>query len=80
MNVEPQTTQSSMTPHGMQAQAQPRTRITAKGVRKLFGSLEVFHDINLEVGEREVLAIIGPSSGRKRQIVAALSTASAAEK
>jgi len=52
-----------------EAPAQSRTRITARGARKLFGTLEVFHDVNVEVGEREVLAIIGPSGCGKTTLL-----------
>jgi NitT/TauT family transport system ATP-binding protein len=52
-----------------QAPEPSRTRITAKGARKLFGALEVFRDVNVEVGEREVLAIIGPSGCGKTTLL-----------
>ena len=51
------------------ATAQARARITASGARKLFGALEVFRDVNVDVGEREVLAVIGPSGCGKTTLL-----------
>jgi NitT/TauT family transport system ATP-binding protein len=36
-------------------------RITATGVGKTYGKLEVFRDINLSFGKRECVAVVGPS-------------------
>ena len=36
-------------------------RITVRNLGKRFGTLQVFHNIDFEVGEREILAIVGPS-------------------
>jgi NitT/TauT family transport system ATP-binding protein len=44
-------------------------RITTSGARKLFGALEVFRDVNVDVGEREVLAVIGPSGCGKTTLL-----------
>ena len=52
-----------------EATAPSRTRITASAARKLFGTLEVFRDVNVEVGEREVLAVIGPSGCGKTTLL-----------
>ena len=46
-----------------------RPRIVTSGAGKHFGTLEVFRDVNLEVGEREVLAIIGPSGCGKTTLL-----------
>src|SRR2546430_8492 len=35
--------------------------IRVKGVGKRFGAFEVFRDIDLEIGEREIVALVGPS-------------------
>lgn len=51
-------------------QGQPR--IVMSGAGKRFAALEVFRDINLEVGEREVLAIIGPSGCGKTTLLRCL--------
>ncbi len=39
--------------------------VLAEGVRKRFGSVEVLKGIDLEVGEREVLVLLGPSGSGK---------------
>jgi NitT/TauT family transport system ATP-binding protein len=36
-------------------------RITVRNLGKRFGALQVFRNVNFEVGEREILAIVGPS-------------------
>jgi NitT/TauT family transport system ATP-binding protein len=36
-------------------------RITVRNLGKRFGALQVFRNIDFEVGEREILAIVGPS-------------------
>lgn len=51
-------------------QAQPRIMMSAAGKR--YGGLQVFSDVNLEVGEREVLAIIGPSGCGKTTLLKCL--------
>lgn len=38
-----------------------RARIEATGVGKSFGALQVFKDINLSIGEREIVTVVGPS-------------------
>ena len=48
-------------------QAQPR--ITMSGAGKQYGKLQVFRDVDLTVGEREVLAIIGPSGCGKTTLL-----------
>jgi len=47
-------------------------RIVMSGAGKRFGALEVFRDISLEVGEREVLAVIGPSGCGKTTLLRCL--------
>ena len=37
------------------------TRIKIRGLAKSFGTLRVFQDIELEIGQRECVAIVGPS-------------------
>jgi NitT/TauT family transport system ATP-binding protein len=44
-------------------------RIEVRGAGKSFGSLQVFRDLNLDVGEREVLAVIGPSGCGKTTLL-----------
>lgn len=48
-------------------QAQPR--IAMSGAGKRYGTLQVFRDVDLTVGEREVLAIIGPSGCGKTTLL-----------
>ncbi|HET9662675.1 MAG TPA: ATP-binding cassette domain-containing protein, partial [Burkholderiales bacterium] len=54
----------------MAARVEPRIVMSNAGKR--FGSLEVFRDVSLEVGEREVLAIIGPSGCGKTTLLRCL--------
>ncbi|MBI3043476.1 MAG: ABC transporter ATP-binding protein [Betaproteobacteria bacterium] len=49
-----------------------QARIVMSGAGKRFGTLEVFRDISLEVGEREVLAVIGPSGCGKTTLLRCL--------
>lgn len=46
---------------------EPRIRVIDAGRR--YGTLQVFKDVNLDVGEREVLAIIGPSGCGKTTLL-----------
>ena len=52
-------TQGSVTANAGKATAAPRIRV--RGLGKHYGSLEVFRNIDFEVGEREIVAIVGPS-------------------
>ena len=36
-------------------------RIRVRGLGKHYGTLEVFRNIDFDVGEREIVAIVGPS-------------------
>jgi NitT/TauT family transport system ATP-binding protein len=45
------------------------TSIVVSNAAKRFGALEVFRNVDLEVGEREVLAIIGPSGCGKTTLL-----------
>ena len=47
--------------------AEPRIRV--KGLGKYYGSLEVFRNIDFEVGEREIVAIVGPSGCGKTTLL-----------
>jgi NitT/TauT family transport system ATP-binding protein len=46
-----------------------KTRIRVQGLAKRYGALEVFRDISLEVGEREIVAIVGPSGCGKTTLL-----------
>lgn len=51
------------------AKADGRARIEVSGAGKRYGTLQVFEDINFEVGERDVLTIIGPSGCGKTTLL-----------
>ncbi len=51
------------------AAGRQKPRIVATGAGKCFGALNVFRNLNVEVGEREVLAIIGPSGCGKTTLL-----------
>jgi NitT/TauT family transport system ATP-binding protein len=44
-------------------------RIRVKGLGKRYGALEVFRDINFDVGAREIVAIVGPSGCGKTTLL-----------
>ncbi len=46
--------------------------ITCQNVNKWFGDFHVLKDINMQVGEREVLVIIGPSGSGKSTLIRCL--------
>jgi NitT/TauT family transport system ATP-binding protein len=46
-----------------------KQRIEVSGVGKHFGDLEVFKDINLSFGEREIVTIVGPSGCGKTTLL-----------
>jgi ABC-type transporter Mla maintaining outer membrane lipid asymmetry ATPase subunit MlaF len=39
--------------------AEPRIRV--RGLGKHYGTLEVFRNIDFDIGEREIVAVVGPS-------------------
>src|SRR5437016_4150662 len=49
------------------ASANGRIRVT--GLAKRYGAFEVFRDIDLTVGEREIVAIVGPSGCGKTTLL-----------
>ena len=44
-------------------------RIRVKGVAKNYGALEVFRDVDLDVGDRQIVAIVGPSGCGKTTLL-----------
>ncbi|MDI1342950.1 MAG: ATP-binding cassette domain-containing protein, partial [Pseudolabrys sp.] len=44
-------------------------RIRVRGLGKHYGALEVFRDINFDVGQREIVAIVGPSGCGKTTLL-----------
>jgi NitT/TauT family transport system ATP-binding protein len=51
------------------SQSGARTRIRVKGVGKSYGTLEVFREVDLDVGDREIVAIVGPSGCGKTTLL-----------
>jgi NitT/TauT family transport system ATP-binding protein len=51
------------------AGARAKARIRLNGLAKRYGTLEVFRDIDLDVGEREIVAIVGPSGCGKTTLL-----------
>jgi NitT/TauT family transport system ATP-binding protein len=47
-------------------------RITVSGACKRYGALQVFRDVNLRVGHREILALVGPSGCGKTTLLRCL--------
>ncbi|MDI1346141.1 MAG: ATP-binding cassette domain-containing protein, partial [Pseudolabrys sp.] len=47
--------------------AEPRIRV--RGLGKNYGALEVFRNINFDVGNREIVAIVGPSGCGKTTLL-----------
>jgi NitT/TauT family transport system ATP-binding protein len=46
-----------------------KVRIRVKNLAKRYGPLEVFRDINIEVGDREIIALVGPSGCGKTTLL-----------
>jgi NitT/TauT family transport system ATP-binding protein len=44
-------------------------RIQVKGLVKNYGALQVFHNIDFDVGEREIVAVVGPSGCGKTTLL-----------
>jgi NitT/TauT family transport system ATP-binding protein len=58
---------STVTTRTVAPDAEPRIRV--RGLGKRFGSLEVFRNVDFDVGAREVLAIVGPSGCGKTTLL-----------
>jgi len=54
-------------PHAVAADMAPRIRIA--GVGKRYGDFAVFRDVDLEVGAREIVAVVGPSGCGKTTLL-----------
>jgi NitT/TauT family transport system ATP-binding protein len=52
--------------------ADGKTRISVRGLGKHFGTLEVFRDVEFDVGEREIVTIVGPSGCGKTTLLRCL--------
>jgi NitT/TauT family transport system ATP-binding protein len=51
------------------ASSMQTSRIRARGLAKTYGALQVFKDVDFDVAEREVLAIVGPSGCGKTTLL-----------
>jgi NitT/TauT family transport system ATP-binding protein len=56
-------------PDGVSLPSGATPRIRLRGLGKHYGALEVFRDVNLEVGDREIVAIVGPSGCGKTTLL-----------
>ena len=54
-------------PASQVAKGEPRIRV--RGLGKRYGTLEVFRNIDFDVGEREIVAIVGPSGCGKTTLL-----------
>jgi NitT/TauT family transport system ATP-binding protein len=64
--------QASVRPNEVPGRERRSPSISVSGAGKRFGELAVFRDVDLQVGEREVLAIIGPSGCGKTTLLRCL--------
>jgi len=65
-------TAPSAAPSKLEPTARPaaaKTHIRVKGLGKRYGALEVFRALDLEVGDREIVAIVGPSGCGKTTLL-----------
>ena len=53
----------------MSAQTNGSARIVVEGAGKWFGPLQVFRDINISFGEREIVTVVGPSGCGKTTLL-----------
>ncbi len=53
----------------MSAQTNGNARIVVEGVGKRFGALQVFRDIDISFGEREIVTVVGPSGCGKTTLL-----------
>ncbi len=60
---------SNLRPTGAAQPASNAARIRVNGLGKSYGALEVFRGVNLDVGEREIVAIVGPSGCGKTTLL-----------
>jgi len=49
--------------------APAQARIRVEGVSKRYGEFQVFRNVDLEVGEREIVALVGPSGCGKTTLL-----------
>ena len=53
----------------MSAETNGNARIVVEGAGKWFGALQVFRDINISFGEREIVTVVGPSGCGKTTLL-----------
>ncbi len=53
----------------MAAPAPDHVRIAVRGAGRRYGALDVFRDVNLEIGAREIVAMVGPSGCGKTTLL-----------
>ncbi len=63
------TTRSAIRPSPAPQAGKAEARIRVRGLGKHYGSLEVFRNIDFDVGEREIVAIVGPSGCGKTTLL-----------
>ncbi|HEY5215862.1 MAG TPA: ABC transporter ATP-binding protein [Pseudolabrys sp.] len=64
-----QTASSATSPTAAARAAGAEPRIRVRGLGKHYGTLEVFRNIDFDVGEREIVAIVGPSGCGKTTLL-----------
>ena len=67
--VTSQATATSAIRNAPAAQGKDEPRIRVRGLGKHYGTLEVFRNIDFDVGEREIVAIVGPSGCGKTTLL-----------
>ncbi len=60
---------TSGTTTAMTGSSNKAARIRATGLGKRYGDFQVFKDVNLEIGEREIVALVGPSGCGKTTLL-----------
>ncbi len=66
-NQQTTTTATRVVPASRSARSEPRIRI--KSLAKRYGNLQVFSNIDFDVAEREIVAIVGPSGCGKTTLL-----------
>jgi NitT/TauT family transport system ATP-binding protein len=56
-------------PRELNRPGEPSARICVRSLGKRYGALEVFRDVSLDVGDREIVAIVGPSGCGKTTLL-----------
>ncbi|MCC7348162.1 MAG: ATP-binding cassette domain-containing protein, partial [Variibacter sp.] len=59
----------AVTPSNVNNASPSPARIQARGLLKRYGAMEVFRGVDLDVGQREIVAIVGPSGCGKTTLL-----------